>query len=139
MQNRAEELIARAEVALAAPRLAPRDRALVLTQAGYGQIFSGDFVGGEETARRARQLAQDAGSAEMTVWSACALSVAVKMQGRYAEALALARKVIILDLHEAGAPAVGALAFLALSLGVAYWLIDDRTHRRHASERPRPG
>jgi uncharacterized membrane protein (DUF373 family) len=52
--------------------------------------------------------------------------------------LALARKVIILDLHEAGAPAVGALAFLALSLGAAYWLIDDRTHRRHASGRPKP-
>jgi uncharacterized membrane protein (DUF373 family) len=52
--------------------------------------------------------------------------------------LALARKVIILDLHEAGAPAVGALAFLALSLGVAYWLIDDRTQLRHASGRPKP-
>ena len=96
LQNRGIELLARAEAALAIPTLSLADRALVMTQASYGQIFSGDFVGGEAGARRALELAERAGSAEMTVWSLCAASVPVKVQGRYGEALSLARRAVAL-------------------------------------------
>jgi uncharacterized membrane protein (DUF373 family) len=51
--------------------------------------------------------------------------------------LALARKVIVMDLQEAGPGSVGALAVLALALGATYWLIDDR--RRPARRDQHPG
>ena len=47
--------------------------------------------------------------------------------------LALARKVIVIDLLHADPWSVGALAVLALALGAVYWLIDDR--RRPARNR----
>jgi len=50
--------------------------------------------------------------------------------------LALARKVIVIDLHE-DPWSVGALAVLAVALGVTYWLIDDR--RRPLSRVGRAG
>ena len=40
--------------------------------------------------------------------------------------LALARKVIVIDLLDAEPWSVGALAVLAVALGAVYWLIDDR-------------
>jgi hypothetical protein len=86
LQNRPVELIARAESAFESPNLEPAQRALVLTQESYGRTFSGDFAGGEATARRAFDLAQVADDVAMIVWSLCARSVAVKAQGRYAEA-----------------------------------------------------
>jgi DNA-binding CsgD family transcriptional regulator/tetratricopeptide (TPR) repeat protein len=94
LQNRPIALVDRAESALRAPGLQLKDQALVLTQASYGRTFSGDFVGGEATTRRALALAERAGSVEMIVWSLSALSVAVKTQGRYAEALALTRRAV---------------------------------------------
>jgi DNA-binding CsgD family transcriptional regulator len=96
LQNRAPELIDRAESALQSSVLRPPDQALVLTQASYGRTFSGDFVGGEETARRALDIAERAGSVEMTVWGLAALSVAVKTQGRYAEALESTHRALAL-------------------------------------------
>jgi DNA-binding CsgD family transcriptional regulator len=94
LQNRPAELTARAEAALRTPALAPAHQALVLTQAAYGQIFSGDYAGGEATARRALQVGEQGGSAEMTCWSLCALSVAVKTQGRFTEAAGIARRAV---------------------------------------------
>jgi DNA-binding CsgD family transcriptional regulator len=86
----------RAESALQAPGLQLQDQALLLTQASYGRTFAGDFVGGEATARRALAVAERAGSTAMTVWSLSALSVAVKTQGRYGEALTLTHRAVAL-------------------------------------------
>ena len=50
--------------------------------------------------------------------------------------LALARKVIVVDLHTTAPAPVAALAALALSLGVTLWLIrqgDDAADARHAN------
>jgi DNA-binding CsgD family transcriptional regulator len=94
LQNRAPELMARAQAALDTGALRPAERALVLTQASYGQLFSGEFVAGEQTARRALEVAELAASTEMKCWSLCALSVAVKTQGRYVEALTAARRAV---------------------------------------------
>ena len=94
LQNRGPELIVRANAAFASPALGPADRALVLAQASYGQSFSGDFVGGEATAHRAREFAVRVGSTAMTVWSLCAGSLAVKTQGRYGEALSMTRRAV---------------------------------------------
>jgi DNA-binding CsgD family transcriptional regulator len=94
LQNRPIALVDRAESALRAPGLHLKDKALVLTQASYGRTFSGDFVGGEATARRALALGKRAASVAMIVWSLSALSVAVKTQGRYAEALASTRRAV---------------------------------------------
>ena len=96
LQNRTQELIQRAESALTSPALRLPEQALVLAQASYGRTFSADFTGGEATARRALELAQRCGDAAMTVWSLGALSVAVKTQGRYYEALTLARRGVAL-------------------------------------------
>ena len=43
--------------------------------------------------------------------------------------LAIARKFIVLDLHEVSAPHLFALAAVTLALGVAYWLIRERDDR----------
>lgn len=96
LQNRTQELIQRAEAALTSPALRLPEQALVLAQASYGRTFSADFTGGEATARRALELALRCGDPAMTVWSMAALSVAVKAQGRYSEALALARRAVAL-------------------------------------------
>jgi DNA-binding CsgD family transcriptional regulator/tetratricopeptide (TPR) repeat protein len=96
LQNRPIALVKRAESALQAPGLRIEDQALVLTQASYGRTFSGDFVGGEATARRALAIAERAASVAMTVWSLSALTPAVKTQGRYGEALAITRRAVAL-------------------------------------------
>ena len=96
LQNRPITLVDRAESALRAPGLQLEDQALLLTQASYGRIFAGDFVGGEATARRALAVAKRAGSTAMTVWGLAASSVAVKTQGRYSEALGLAHRAVTL-------------------------------------------
>lgn len=118
LQNRAPELVARAEAALRTPSLRPADQALVLTQASYGQIFSGDFVAGEATARRALEVAERSASTEMTCWSLCALSVAVKTQGRYSEALSIARRAVALavDPHDPEAQLRHPHFFLGMAL-----------------------
>ena len=97
LQNRPSELIERAESALnEAPDLSPADRSLVLAQASYGRTFSGDLVGGEAAARRALEHAESCGDAATTVWSLTTMSVAVKSQGRYAEALDLTGRAVAL-------------------------------------------
>lgn len=97
LQNRPAELIERAESALnEAPDLSPADRSLVLAQASYGRTFSGDLVGGEATARRALEQAESCGDVATTVWSLTTMSVAVKSQGRYAEALDLTGRAVAL-------------------------------------------
>ena len=95
LQNRPAELIQRAEAALMEVHSLPlADQSLLLAQASYGRTFSGDIVGGEATARRALELAERCGDAAMTVWSLTTMSVAVKSQGRYGEALALTRRAV---------------------------------------------
>lgn len=118
LQNRAPELVARAEAALRTTSLRPAEQALVLTQASYGQIFSGDFVAGEATARRALDVAERSGGTEMTCWSLCALSVAVKTQGRYSEALSIGRRAVALavDPHDHGARLRHPHFFLGMAL-----------------------
>jgi DNA-binding CsgD family transcriptional regulator/tetratricopeptide (TPR) repeat protein len=95
-QNRPLELIGRANAALGIPSLGRADQALLLTQASYGQIFAGDSVAGEETAARALAVAEADGHVEMICWGLCALTVAVKTQGRYAEAVSIARRAAAL-------------------------------------------
>lgn len=97
LQNRTSELIDQAEAALVrAPGLTGPDRALLLVQASYGRTFAGDVTGGEATARRALGLGARVVGNAMTVWSLTAVSVAVKTQGRYAEALRLTRRAVAL-------------------------------------------
>jgi DNA-binding CsgD family transcriptional regulator/tetratricopeptide (TPR) repeat protein len=105
LQNRAVELIDQAEAALQSPALRLPDQSLVLTQASYGRTFSGDFTGGEAMARRALELAERAGSTAMMVWSLAALSVPVKTQGRYGEALGLTRRAVALAFDPADSEA----------------------------------
>jgi DNA-binding CsgD family transcriptional regulator/tetratricopeptide (TPR) repeat protein len=118
LQNRARELVDRAEAALRTPSLRPDEQALVLTQASYGQFFSGEFVAGQATARRALDVAERSGSTEMTCWSLCALSVAVKTQGRYREALSIARQAVALavDPQDPGAQLRHPHFFLGMAL-----------------------
>jgi DNA-binding CsgD family transcriptional regulator len=94
LQNRTAELIDRAEQVLSSPSLQLHDRALVLTQASWGRTFSGDPVGGEATATKAFDAAERAGDTAMAVWSLCARSVPVGLQGRHAEAVELGHEVV---------------------------------------------
>jgi DNA-binding CsgD family transcriptional regulator len=107
LQNRAAELIEHADAALGGglggggsdvgggrPELPVAVTALMLTHASYGQTSSGDVIGGEATARRALDVAERAGSRTITAWSLTTLSIAVKSQGRYAEAVALTDRAV---------------------------------------------
>jgi len=96
LQNRPIAVVEGAESALEAPGLSLQDQALLHAHASYGRIFAGDFVGGEAAARRALAVAERAESTAMTVWGLAALSVAVKTQGRYGEALLLAQRAVTL-------------------------------------------
>ncbi|MBW8875474.1 MAG: phosphate-starvation-inducible PsiE family protein [Acidobacteria bacterium] len=49
--------------------------------------------------------------------------------------LALARKLIILDLHEYSSATILALAAVLLALGVTYWLVREQDTRQEAQER----
>ena len=49
--------------------------------------------------------------------------------------LALARKFIILDLHDVSPGHLLGLAAITLALGIAYWLIRDRESVRRATRR----
>lgn len=94
LQNRGPELIQHADTALTIPGLRPVDQALVLVQASWGRTFSGDFRGGETTARHALEVGERSGDVAMTVWALAAVSVATKAQGRYGEALALSHRAV---------------------------------------------
>jgi DNA-binding CsgD family transcriptional regulator len=95
LQNRPSELIAQGKAALErAADLSAADEAMVLAQTSYGYTFSGDLGHGERTARRALELAEQDGDVPMTVWGLTTLSVAVKSQGRYREALDLTKRAV---------------------------------------------
>jgi len=95
LQNRPRELLAQGQATLAlVPRLSDAEQALVLAQAGLGHTFAGDPRAGEHAARRALALAETAADAPMTVWSLTTLAVAVRTQGRYAEALELTDRAV---------------------------------------------
>jgi DNA-binding CsgD family transcriptional regulator len=79
---------------LTSAELQPADQALVLVQASYGRTFSGDFPGGETTARRALAVGESSGDRAMIVWALGAVSVPVRIRGRYGEALTLARRAV---------------------------------------------
>lgn len=97
--NRAQELIERDESELARwPDMPLADRAFILARGSFGRTFSGDLVGGEQTGRRALELAQRAGDTAMTTWSLTTLSVDVNAQGRYAEAVELTSQAVQLAL-----------------------------------------
>lgn len=137
LQNRGLDLIRHAESALEqfpAPALA--DQSLILAQASYGRTFSGDFVGGEATARRALETAERAGDSAMTVWSLTTLSVAVKTQGRYGEALDLTRRAVGLafDPPSSGARLRHPHFFLGMALCDADLVEDARLAYRKARE-----
>ena len=95
LQNLGPELIDRADATLdGANDLSDAPKSLVLAQSSYGRTFSGDYAGGEATARRALDHAERADDVAMMVWSLCTLSLPVKTQGRYAEALTLSRRAV---------------------------------------------
>lgn len=97
LQNRAAELIVVAESTLArSPQLRLSDQSLVLAQESWARTLSGDLRRGEAAGRRALDAAERACDAAMTVWALTTTSVAVKRQGRYAEALAYARRAVAL-------------------------------------------
>ena len=94
LQSLGPELTERAEATLEAPGLSEAQKSLVLAQSSYGRSFSGDFAGGEVTARRALEHAERADDVAMKVWSLCTLSLPVKTQGRYGEALVLTQRAL---------------------------------------------
>ncbi len=95
LQSRATELIAVSESTLTGPpELRLSERALVLAQQSWGRTVSGDLRSGEAAARLALATAERSGHPGMTVWALTTLSVAVKRQGRYAEALTYARRAV---------------------------------------------
>ena len=132
--NLGPELIDRAEATLEAPGLSDAQKSLVLAQASYGRTFSGDFVGGETTARRALEHAEHAEDIAMTVWSLCTLTVPVKAQGRYGEALTLSRRAVDLafDPPNAAARLRHPYFFLGMSLIDADLLDEARVAFRRA-------
>lgn len=92
LQNRAEEVIAAAADSLVeSPDLGPFEVPM-LAQQSWAFTYSGDIRAGESAARRSLALAEDLGVAALTVWSLTALLIAVGRQGRFDEALALARR-----------------------------------------------
>jgi DNA-binding CsgD family transcriptional regulator/tetratricopeptide (TPR) repeat protein len=95
VQNRPVDLIRHTESTLTTVKdLSLADQSLVLAQASYGRTLSGDMVGGEASARRALELAEQAGDDSMVVWSLAAMSVPVSRQGRYGEAVELGRRAV---------------------------------------------
>lgn len=93
LQNRAAEVVDVAQSSLAlAPGLHPLEQVPVLAQQSWAHTYSGDHGAGAAVARRALQIAEEAGDAAMTVWALTALLVAVGRQGRHGEALAHARR-----------------------------------------------
>jgi DNA-binding CsgD family transcriptional regulator len=92
LQNRAEEVIAAADAGLVgSPDLGPFEVPL-LAQQSWAFTYSGDISAGEMVARRSVAIADDLGVPALTVWALTALLIAVGRQGRFAEALALARR-----------------------------------------------
>jgi DNA-binding CsgD family transcriptional regulator/tetratricopeptide (TPR) repeat protein len=119
MQNRAAELITVAQASLAgSARLQPADQVLMLVQQSWALVYTGDPRAGESAASQALVIAEQAGDAAMTVWALTALMVAVGRQGRYGEALACARRAVVLaaDSHDMRSLPLHPKFFLGLAL-----------------------
>jgi DNA-binding CsgD family transcriptional regulator/tetratricopeptide (TPR) repeat protein len=119
LQNRAAELIAVAQAGLlASPQLRPFEQVPLLAHQSWALTFSGDHRGGESAARRAFDVAEEAGDAAMTVWALTALVIAVGRQGRHGEALAHARRAAALGADVEGRRALPLQPKLILGLAL---------------------
>lgn len=106
LQNRAPELVAVIEAALADPAgLQPYEEVPMLAQQSWALTYSGDHRAGESAARRALDIAETTGSAALIVWALTSLLVAEGRRGGYGEALAHAQRAAAL----ADSPEVRAL------------------------------
>lgn len=134
LQNRGPELVVQAAAVLrVADELGAPDQALVLAQAAYGHTLSGDLRAGERAARQALATARDAGDPTTTVWSLTTLSFAVKTQGRYVEAVELARDAV--RIADAAHDEQGHLRHPHFFLGMALTDADDVAEGRKAYRR----
>lgn len=135
LQNRAAEVIAVARDSLADPaRLRPFQQVSILAQLSWALTYSGDPRAGESTAARGLDIAVRVGETAPTVLALTALLVAVGRQGRFGEALALARRAAHLA---AGSPAAGSLPlqpklFLGFALFDCDLVADARAAYRDA-------
>jgi DNA-binding CsgD family transcriptional regulator len=118
LQNRAEELLEVARVGLGTPGLGPFEEVPMLVHQSWGRTYTGDSRGGEESARRALDIAEAADVAPMAVASLTALLIALGRQGRFGEALTLARRSAALasDSLPPGALSLQPQLFLGLAL-----------------------
>jgi DNA-binding CsgD family transcriptional regulator len=88
VQRRGAELIPYADAVLeAASEIPIAEQAHVLGLCSLGRQFDGELIGGEADARRGLALAERAGDRAMISWNSMALGAAVKVQGRYGDAL----------------------------------------------------
>jgi DNA-binding CsgD family transcriptional regulator len=119
LQNRATELIAVADAALAdSSRLQPYEVVPMLAQQSWALTYSGDHGAGESAARRALVVAEESGVAALTVWALTALLVAVGRRGGYGEALAHARRAAAISAGSADANALPLQPKLMLGLAL---------------------
>ncbi|EWT01750.1 hypothetical protein N865_07620 [Intrasporangium oryzae NRRL B-24470] len=131
LQNRAAEVITVAQDLLAEPtRLRPVEQVPVLTQQSWALTYSGDPAAGESASRRAVEIAEGAGVGALTAWALTALLVAVGRQGRFDEALVLARRAASFAADSSG---TGQLPLQPkLFLGLALFDCDRVTEARAA-------
>jgi DNA-binding CsgD family transcriptional regulator len=92
LQNRADEVIAAVDAGLAGSADLGPFEVPMLAQQSWAFTYSGDIRAGEVAAARALAIADDLGVPELTVWALTALFIAIGRQGRFGEALALARR-----------------------------------------------
>ncbi|MET0728673.1 MAG: AAA family ATPase [Acidimicrobiales bacterium] len=92
LQNRADELLQVARVGLRAAGLGPFEEVPMLVHQSWARTYTGDSRGGAESARRGLGVAEAADVAPLAVASLTALLIALGRQGRFGEALALARR-----------------------------------------------
>ena len=132
LQNRADELVALARDSL--DGLGPGEQVPVLAQQAWALTYRGDPRAGEESARRALAVAAATGHGGLTVWALSALLVAVGRQGRFAEALAHARRAddIASGLKDIRALPLQPRLFLGLALFDADLVSEARTAYRAA-------
>lgn len=126
LQNRAGELLEVARVSLATPGLGPFEEVPMLVHESWARTYTGDSGGGEESARRALDVAEAAAAAPLAVASLTALLIALGRQGRFGEALGLARRSA--DLADDSLPPGSMSLHPQLFLGLALFdcdLVDE--------------